>query len=154
MLKPKNDIVFQSLFTQKNEKITKNFISALMEEKITKIKINTQKELYREKPTDKLGILDLEVEINNKEKVDIEVQLIDRKNLIERMLFYFSKLYSNTIEKGEDYLNAKRVVIIAIIDYQLELTNEIKEMETVWNIIERKNRRLMLTDKLEIRIID
>ena len=154
LLKPKNDIVFQSLFTQKNEKITKNFISALMEEKITKIKINTQKELYREKPTDKLGILDLEVEINNKEKVDIEVQLIDRKNLIERMLFYFSKLYSNTIEKGEDYLNAKRVVIIAIIDYQLELTNEIKEMETVWNIIERKNRRLMLTDKLEIRIID
>ena len=105
LLKPKNDIVFQSLFTQKNEKITKNFISALMEEKITKIKINTQKELYREKPTDKLGILDLEVEINNKEKVDIEVQLIDRKNLIERMLFYFSKLYSNTIEKGEDYLN-------------------------------------------------
>ena len=154
MLKPKNDIVFQSLFTQKNEKITKNFISALMEEKITKIKINTQKELYREKPTDKLGILDLEVEINNKEKVDIEVQLIDRKNLIERMLFYFSKLYSNTIEKGEDYLNAKRVVIIAIIDYQLELTNEIKEMETVWNIIERKNRRLILTHKLEIRIID
>lgn len=94
------------------------------------------------------------MEINNKEKVDIEVQLIDRKNLIERMLFYFSKLYSNTIEKGEDYLNAKRVVIIAIIDYQLELTNEIKEMETVWNIIERKNRRLILTHKLEIRLID
>ena len=49
------------------------------------------------------------------------------------------KYGNKTIEKGEDYLNAKRVVIIAIIDYQLELTNEIKEMETVWNIIERKN---------------
>ena len=71
LLKPKNDIVFQSLFTQKNEEITKNFISALMEEKITKIEINTQKELYREKPEDKLGILDLEAEINDKEKVDI-----------------------------------------------------------------------------------
>lgn len=154
LLKPKNDIVFQSLFTQKNEKITKNFISAIMEENITKIEINTEKELYRERPEDKLGILDLEAEINNKEKVDIEIQLIDRKNLVERMLFYFSKLYANTIDKGDDYLRAKRVVIIAIIDYKLELTNKIKEMETVWNIIERKNRKLMLTDKLELRIIE
>lgn len=125
-----------------------------MEEKITKIKINTQKELYREKPNDKLGILDLEAEINNKEKVDIEIQLIDRKNLIERMLFYFSKLYVGTIEKGKDYLSAQRVVIIAIIDYELELTKDIKRMETIWNIIERRNRNLMLTDKLELRIID
>ena len=154
LLKPKNDIVFQSLFSQKNEEITKNFISALMEEKITKIKINIQKELYREKTTDKLGILDLEAEINNKEKVDIEVQLIDRKNLVERMLFYFSKLYASTIDKGEDYIGAKKVVIIAIIDYHLDLTKEIKEMETVWNIIERKNKNLMLTDKLELHIIE
>lgn len=101
LLKPKNDIVFQSLFTQKNERITKNFISALMGENITKIEINTEKELYIERPEDKLGILDLEAEINDKEKVDIEVQLIDRKNLVERMLFYFSKLYASTIDKGE-----------------------------------------------------
>ena len=125
-----------------------------MEEEITKIKINTQKELYREKPTDKLGILDLEAEINNKEKVDIEVQLIDRKNLVERMLFYFSKLYASTIDKGEDYIGAKKVVIIAIIDYDLDLTKEIKEMETVWDIRERKNKDLMLTDKLELHIIE
>ncbi|MCI8344953.1 MAG: Rpn family recombination-promoting nuclease/putative transposase [Clostridia bacterium] len=154
LLKPKNDIVFQSLFTQKNEEITKNFISALMEEKITKIEINTKKELYREKPEDKLGILDLEAEINDKEKVDIEVQLIDRKNLVERMLFYFSKLYASTIDKGEDYISAKKVVIISIIDYDLDLTKEIKEMETIWNIIERKNKNLMLTDKLELHIIE
>ncbi len=154
LLKPKNDIVFQSLFTQKNEKITKNFISAIMEEKITKIEINTEKELYRERPEEKLGILDLEAEINNKEKVDIEIQLIDRKNLVERILYYFSKLYISTIKKGQDYLSAQKVVIIAIIDYDLDLTKEIKDMETIWDIRERKNEKLMLTDKLELRIIE
>lgn len=154
LLKPKNDIVFQSLFTQKNEKITKNFISAIMEENITKIEINTEKELYRERPEDKLGILDLEAEINNKEKVDIEIQLIDRKNLVERILYYFSKLYISTIKKGQDYLSAQRVVIIAIIDYDLDLTKEIKDMETIWDIRERKNKNLMLTDKLELHIIE
>ena len=78
LLKPKNDVVFQSLFNQKNETITKNMISALLGEEITKIKINETKELYREYPEEKLGILDLEAQINEKEKIDIEIQLIDR----------------------------------------------------------------------------
>ena len=73
LLKPRNDYVFQSLFTQKNEEITKNFISALINEKVEKIKINDTKELFRENPEDKLGILDLEAEINEREKVDIEI---------------------------------------------------------------------------------
>ena len=34
ILKPKNDVVFQSIFNQKNEKITKAFIEDLLEEKI------------------------------------------------------------------------------------------------------------------------
>ena len=52
LLKPKNDIVFQSLFNQNNEKITKAFVQALIEEKIDKIVINQDKELLREKPDD------------------------------------------------------------------------------------------------------
>ena len=47
LLKPKNDIVFQSLFNQNNEKITKAFVQALIEEKIDKIVINQDKELLR-----------------------------------------------------------------------------------------------------------
>lgn len=67
--------MFLCLFTQKNEEITKNFISALLNEKVEKIKINDTKELFRENPEDKLGILDLEAEINEREKVDIEIQI-------------------------------------------------------------------------------
>ena len=60
--------------------------------------------LFRENPEDKLGILDLEAEVNDKEKVDIEVQLVDRKNLGERLLRYFSKLYSQAIQSGHSLL--------------------------------------------------
>lgn len=108
LLKPKNDIVFQSLFTQKNENITKNFISAMLDEEIESLQINDMKELFRERPEDKLGILDLEADINGKEKIDIEVQLINQKNLAERLLFYFSKLYEIEIQKGKDYNKAKK----------------------------------------------
>ena len=129
-------------------------ISALLGEEIIKIKINETKELYREYPEEKLGILDLEAQINEKEKIDIEIQLIDRKNLTERLLKYFSKIYGMQVEKGKDYKEAKRVVIISIIDYKYELTKELKQMETIWNLREKLNPKLILTDKIKIRIIE
>ena len=122
LLKPKNDIVFQSLFNQKNEKITKAFVEDLLEEKVDKIIINETKELYREKPEDKLGILDLEVDINEEKKIDVEIQLIEKANFAERLLFYYAKLYGNEIKRGKTYESYKKVVIIAIIDFELEIT--------------------------------
>ena len=154
LLKPRNDYVFQSLFTQKNEEITKSFISALLNEKVEKIKINDTKELFRENPEDKLGILDLEAEINEKEKVDVEIQIVDRHNFTERLLFYFSRLYSMQVKIGQKYENAKRVVMIAIIDYDLEVTKNIEKMETIWNLREKNKNEIVLTDKIEFRIIE
>ena len=154
LLKPKNDIVFQSLFNQKNEKITKAFVEDLLEEKIDRIIINETKELYREKPEDKLGILDLEVDINEEKKIDVEIQLIEKENFAERLLFYYAKLYGNEIKRGKTYESYKKVVIIAIIDFELEITKEIEKMETKWRIREDEDTEIILTDALEIHIIE
>ena len=154
LLKPKIDVVFQSLFSKQNERITKAFAEALLDKKIEKIKINEDKELFRGKPEEKLGILDLELDINENEKVDVEIQLVDRSNIQERLLFYFSKLYYNEVKKGDDYKKAKRVVMVAILDYDLDLTKEIKRMETKWKLREENAKDLVLTDKIEIDIIE
>ena len=154
LLKPKNDVVFQSLFNQKNEKITKAFIEDLLEEKIEKIIINDTKELYREKPEDKLGILDLEAEINGEKKIDVEIQLIEKESFAERLLYYYAKLYGNEIKRGKAYDSYKKVVIIAILDFNLEITKGIEKMETKWRIREDENTKLILTDALEIHIIE
>ena len=76
LLKPKNDVVFQSIFNQNNEKITKAFVEALLDEKITKMTINNDQILVRDAPDDKLGILDLELDINNNEKVRLGLNLV------------------------------------------------------------------------------
>lgn len=154
LLKPKNDIVFQSLFNKNNEKITKNFVQALLEEEIENIVINEDKELLRERPEDKLGILDLQVDVNNNEKIDVEIQLIERDNFAERLLFYFSRLYQSQIKRGADYSKAKRVVIIAILDYKLNLTEKLERMETIWQLREKFESELLLTTSIEIRIIE
>ncbi len=154
LLKPKNDVVFQSIFNQNNEKITKAFVEALLDEKITKMTINNDQILVRDAPDDKLGILDLELDINNSEKVDVEIQLIERANFAERLLFYFSRLYASQIKRGDDYSEAKKVILIAIIDYHLELTQTISEMETVWKLCEKNHPNLVLTDSIEICILE
>ena len=153
LLKPKNDIVFQRLFNKDNERITKAFVEALLDKKVDKIIINEDKELLGDTIKDKTGILDLELNIDDREKVDVEIQLVKKRNFAERLLFYFSKLYSKDIEKGRDYTQAKRVVLIAILDYDLELLKFIEEMETIWKLREEKRPELVLTDAIEIRII-
>ncbi|MGN1326804.1 MAG: Rpn family recombination-promoting nuclease/putative transposase [Clostridia bacterium] len=154
LLKPKNDIVFQSLFNKNNEEITKNFVQALLDEKIENIVINEDKELVRERPEDKLGILDLQIDVNNNEKIDVEIQLIERKNFAERLLFYFSRLYQSQIKRGGDYSEAKRVVLIAILDYKLSLTEKLEQMETIWQLREKMHPELLLTNYIELRIIE
>ena len=153
LLKPKNDIVFQRLFNKDNEKITKAFVEALLDKKVDTIVINEDKELLGETIEDKTGILDLELNIDDREKVDVEIQLVNRSNFVERLLFYFSKLYSKEIERGKGYNQAKRVVLVAILDYNLELLSFTKEMETIWKLREEKNKEAVLTDAIEIHII-
>lgn len=144
LLQPKNDFVFQSLFSEKNKKITKEFVSALLNEKIENMTINNTKELFREYPDDKLGILDLEADVNGREKIDIEVQMVKKEDFIERLLFYFSKLYAMQIGRGDEYNISKRVVLVAIIDYELDITKEIEEMETKWKLRDGKNLRFSI----------
>ena len=49
---------------------------------------------------------------------------------------------------------AKKVILIAIIDYSLELTQTISEMETVWKLCEKNHPNLVLTDSIEICILE
>ena len=78
ILNPKIDIVFQSLFNKERANITKVLQKQILDEKINKLVINGDKELSRENPEDKLGILDLQLDVNDNEKVDVEIQLLKR----------------------------------------------------------------------------
>ena len=144
----------QRLFNKDNQKITKAFAEAMLDEKIHHMTINEDKELLSDTLDKKTGILDLQIDVNNTEKVDVEVQLVERSNLPKRLLFYFSKLYLKEIGKGEDYRIAKRVVLIAIIDYNLKIEIEDKKMETIWQIVEKNHPKTILTNKFEIHILE
>lgn len=154
ILSPKLDIVFQILFGEVgSENITKDFLNSMLDEEIKEISLNENIILRRENINDKMGIVDVLAKINNNEYCDIEMQMTDKTNLIERLLYYWSKQYIKNIKKGNKYEELKRTIIILITNF------EVKGLETLdfhskWKIIEEKQRKLILTQHLEIHIIE
>ena len=153
-LSPKIDIIFQALFGEVgNERITKSFLESILKEKIEKIDLSKNTILRKENKNDKLGILDICAELNGKEKCNIEMQIANKSNIIERILYYWSKLYSKQIKNGEEYILLERTITILITDFRIESLKEL-EYHSSWKIIEEKWRKKILTNKLEIHIIE
>jgi len=153
-LSPKLDVVFQALFGEVgNERITKAFLQEILKEKIDKIELNVNPILRRETIEDKMGVLDVVAKINNKENVDIEMQMISNEKLPERILYYWARLFSKGIKKGETYEKLEKTIAILIANEKIEKFEELK-YHTEWKIFETENKKEMLTDKLEIHIIE
>ena len=154
LLSPKQDIVFQVLFGEKgSENITKEFLEAILHEKITKVNLDKNPILRSMKPKSKKGILDVLVEIDDKEKCNIEMQVGDREDIIPRILYYWARTYIRDLKSGEEYDKLQRTIVVLIADFELQ---ELKELDffTDWALIEKKGRKAILTDFIDVIIIE
>ena len=151
---PKMDIIFQAIFGEVgSENITKDFLEKILKRKIEKISLDKNPILRRELKDDKLGVLDIITELDGKEKCNIEMQLIDKNNIIERMLYYWSKMYTRQIKAGDDYNKLEKTIVILIADFNIKGLEEV-EYHSTWKIIETNSvKKLILTDKFELDII-
>ena len=152
---PKIDIIFQAIFGEVgSENITKDFLEKILKRKIEKISLDKNPILRRELKDDKLGVLDIVTELDGKEKCNIEMQLIDKNNIIERMLYYWSKMYTKQIKAGDDYKKLEKTIVILIADFNIKGLEEV-EYHSTWKIIETNSvKKLILTDKFELDIIE
>lgn len=82
------------------------------------------------------------------------MQIVDRKNIEKRILYYWSKMYASTIKSGSNYEELEKGIVILISDYNLEKLKEIEKYITKWNIREEETPKVILTDMLEIYIIE
>ena len=155
LLNPKNDYVFKRIFGHKgNEKITKAFLEDITKTKINKIELIEDANLGRDLTDDKIGVLDVKAVIDNNIQADIEMQIAKNKDIISRILFYWSKMYISTVHKGEKYDKLKRTIIILIADFNLEELKETKRYLTKWQLKDENEAKLVLTKDIEIYIIE
>ena len=82
------------------------------------------------------------------------MQVVDRKDIEKRLLFYWSKIFSKSIKKGQNYSSLEKGIAILITDYELTNLKTIAKYITKWNIREEEYPEIILTDAMEIYIIE
>jgi predicted transposase/invertase (TIGR01784 family) len=154
LLSPKLDIVFQALFGASDSgPITSKFLEAILGRKISNIDLSKNPILKREYLKDKLGVLDIIAQLNNKELCNIELQIAKQDSIIERVLYYWSRTYANQLKAGRQYDKLEKTIAILIADFEVKGLENLA-YHTSWKIIEEKSRKTILTEKLEIHIIE
>ncbi len=148
------DVVFQMLFGEVgSEKITQDFLSAILKEKIETISLDQNIVLRRELPKGKMGIVDVLAKINDNEFCNVEMQMADKKNMIKRMLYYWARQYAKEIGKKEEYKELKRTIVVLIANFEFDKLRELG-VHSRWKIIEEERRKIVLTEDLEFNIIE
>ena len=119
LLNPKIDYVFKRIFGQiGNEDITASLISSIVGKEITNVELDNNTILEKDLFDDKVGILDIKVKIDNHINCDVEMQVVDKKNIEKRILFYCSKMYVQSIKAGKDYMDLEKSIAILISNYE------------------------------------
>ena len=114
----KNDVIFQSFFARKgNEEFLIDFLNALLNKNIKKIKIRSEVNLEKLSLEEKGGRLDLQAKLEDGTIISIEMQLRNEYNIEERTTFYSSKVISQETERGTDYEDINQVIMINILGY-------------------------------------
>lgn len=150
-LKPTNDFIFKKIFGEtKNENLLKDLLESILTNiQINKVEINKDVSLERKMITDKLGILDVVATLNDKTKVNIEMQVKDYYNTVERSLFYGAGIYHENLKSGEDYIDIPQSISIWITNYNVFKEGPFHEKA----LLKRDYENIILTDRLELHYI-
>ena len=151
LMKPKIDFAFKEIM--ESEKARTGFLAAVLKLDPDDIKetriLNSN--LRKTHEDDKLGILDVRILMNDDTQIDTEIQLAELKIWADRALFYISKMYTEQIEKGQNYYVLKKCVSISILDFVL-FENQ-PDFYSRFHILE-DTRHFVYTDKMEFHVIE
>ena len=114
---PTVDFCFKELM--QNPKVRKGFIAAILGKVPETIRQTTliPTELQKESEEDKLGILDVLVELENRTKMNMEMQVSYFECWTNRVLFYLGKIYTGQIKEGDDYDKLQKCIHVSILDF-------------------------------------
>ena len=115
----KYDDVFHEVFAFEN--VRKQFLSDVLGISLESIRTArlVMPRLRKRYRRQKLGILDIAMELNDDTKINVELQIRMQKQWLKRQLFYLAKMYEEDLKVGQDYSRLKKCISIGILDFQL-----------------------------------
>lgn len=96
--------------------------------------------------------VDVRTRLSDGTEVNIEMQVDTAKYNDKRCLQHWSKIYNNTIKKGEDYSKLRKTICIWILDG--EIYKEFEDIDSKWQIANLKYGLDTYFKDLEIHIIE
>ena len=154
LLLPKLDVVFHALFREENKDILGVLVSDIIKEEVKIKTIDKNRYVNIIEADDKLGVMDIRADLKNDTNCIIEIQLKPCKNEPERILYYWADAYARQAKRGEKYKILKKTISIAILDHELEELKGIEEIGVKWQIRDELTGKRILTDRLELIIIE
>lgn len=151
-LNPLNDYLFkQYMGTEECKECLISFLNAVLNMKLTEVEIVENLELPKETIEGKFSRLDIRAKLPDRTQVNIEVQLLNEDNIVERSQYYNGRLYISGIHQGEDYSKLGKVISINLLNFNYLPYQEF-HISSHFRIDQYPME--ILTDKQEIHFIE
>ncbi|MBN1971497.1 MAG: Rpn family recombination-promoting nuclease/putative transposase, partial [Candidatus Delongbacteria bacterium] len=118
-INPKIDIAFKKLFgSEENKDILKSFINSVLpaDEQVKYLELKNPYNIATY-ISGKGGILDVKAQAENGVWFDVEMQIGEQLFFGKRIKYYLDKMYVDQLDISEKYSTLKKVVGIAILDF-------------------------------------
>lgn len=148
-----NDVVMKMYFTRKNnEEQLKQFLKAvthLTDHDLAKIEIENP-QLPKIHAADKDFIVDINVTTKTGQRINIDVQVQNHDNFIERMVAYNARNYASQLDRGEDYVKLRESISIVITSFSV--FNDCSDFFE--HVLFRRTNQKVFTNAQQFYIID
>ena len=153
---PLNDYLFCKIMGEKGCEVQLlGFINAVLEksgkEPFTSIEILENKTFTPERIGDRAVTFDVRAILHGSTRVNVEVQLRNQHNMDKRSLFHWSKEFSSSLNKGQDFIELPDVIAINILNFDYLGTSD---FQSCFHLRDDKEPDIILTGALEIHFIN
>ncbi|WP_303817628.1 Rpn family recombination-promoting nuclease/putative transposase [Selenomonas ruminantium] len=151
---PMNDILFKFIFGKEERKhVTIDFLNAVLDRHGAKAIKDIQfqnSEIVPLYEDDKLTRLDIFCVTEDGTQIDVEIQIVDKKNMERRTLYYWSQMYLMNLAKGGKYQNLKPSITINILRYTIFPGEPAHSMYSIYN----KETGRRLNEDMELHFLE
>jgi predicted transposase/invertase (TIGR01784 family) len=151
-LNPKVDFAFKKLFgSEENKDLLISFINAILpeEKQVKNVELKNPYNISNYKKG-KMTILDIKAVDEKGTWYDIEMQIAEQGYYDKRALYYWSKVYTDQIESGEDFEELRKTIAINILDFNYL---DEKEFHNEYGIYNKKSKK-ELSDIFDMHFIE
>ncbi|GHV34287.1 hypothetical protein FACS1894187_04530 [Synergistales bacterium] len=127
-------------------------LSGLLKESVTVVDI-LNPEIPPESLIDKLSRMDILARDSNKDLFNAEVQVRYHEGFDDRIAYYGAKAHSDSLKKGDEYAEARRTVMVDILDFRHTKLADVPRYHTTF-MLRSEDASVTLTNKFSIHYVE